>query len=229
VEIIDSKIDPKINKEWKNLLGDEFKKDYFFSLKQFLIEEKMSYKVYPAGSKIFNAFDLTPPSILKVVIIGQDPYHGEAQAHGLCFSVPDGINPPPSLVNIFKELSDDIGVKTPLKGDLTKWALQGVLLLNTTLTVRAHSPLSHKNKGWETFTDSVISAISSNLKGVVFMLWGRHAYSKHTIIDTTKHYILTAPHPSPLSAWNGFFGCKHFSKTNEILRSLNKEPIDWSL
>lgn len=220
-------IDPKIEPSWKSVLIDEFNKPYFVALKEFLVEEKKKYVVYPAGANIFNAFACTPFDQVKVVIIGQDPYHGPGQAHGLSFSVPEGIQKPPSLVNIFKELHDDIGKPIPESGNLEAWAKQGVLLLNATLTVRANQAGSHQKHGWEQFTDSVISTLSKQKTGLVFLLWGRFAQDKATLIDASKHFILKAAHPSPLSAYNGFFGCKHFSKANEILLSQGKTPIAW--
>ncbi len=223
------KIKPVIEESWKTILEDQFNSDYFLGLKKFLIEEKKKHKVYPPGSLMFSAFDLTPFDIVKVVIIGQDPYHGTGQAHGLCFSVPKGIKNPPSLNNIFKELNDDLGIKPSEDGNLENWAKQGVLLLNATLSVRANQAGSHQNKGWETFTNSVISTISEKKTGLVFILWGNYAKAKEILIDTTKHYILKAAHPSPFSAYSGFFGCKHFSKTNEILRDLGLQEIDWRI
>ncbi|HDP75905.1 MAG TPA: uracil-DNA glycosylase [Bacteroidales bacterium] len=220
---------PQIEDTWKNVLMDEFQKDYFIKLKEFLIEEKKKYMVYPPGSQIFEAFNHTPFNKVKVVILGQDPYHGPGQAHGLCFSVPNGIPAPPSLQNIFKEINSDLGLPIPNHGNLEKWAKQGVLLLNATLTVRANQAGSHQNKGWETFTDAAIKALSDHHKGLVFILWGNYAQAKTRIIDTNKHFVLTAPHPSPLSASRGFYGCNHFSKTNRLLSSIGKEPIDWSL
>lgn len=222
-------IEPKIEASWKNLLAEEFQKPYFIQLKYFLLEEKSKYAVFPPGDKIFNAFDLTPFDKVKVVILGQDPYHGRGQAHGLCFSVNPGIAFPPSLVNIFKELKSDLGIMPPASGELSAWAKQGVLLLNTVLTVRESTPESHKNKGWEQFTDYVIKEISDKKEHVVFILWGNNAKAKTQIIDSSKHCILTAAHPSPLSATRGFFGCSHFSKTNEYLKSKNIEPINWRL
>ncbi|MCQ2959704.1 MAG: uracil-DNA glycosylase [Bacteroidales bacterium] len=220
-------MDPKIEESWKKVLLDEFNKPYFQTLKNFLVEEKKKYTVYPAGSNIFNAFAYTPFDNVKVVIIGQDPYHGPGQAHGLSFSVPEGIQKPPSLQNIFKEIHEDLGKDIPESGNLERWAKQGVLLLNATLTVRANQAGSHQKQGWEQFTDSVIKHISEQKSGIVFLLWGRFAQNKDVLIDSSKHYILKAAHPSPLSAYNGFFGCKHFSKTNEILISQGKEPIQW--
>jgi uracil-DNA glycosylase len=207
---------------------DEFNSDYFYGLKKFLLSEKQNFTIYPPGKMIFSAFNMTPLDQVRVVIIGQDPYHGKGQAHGLCFSVPDGIAKPPSLVNIFKELENDLGIKTPVHGNLEKWARQGVLLLNATLTVRANKAGSHQNKGWEEFTDAVIQKLSAQRSGLIFLLWGNYAIDKQNIIDPIKHYILKAPHPSPFSANRGFFGCGHFSKTNEILRQLKEPEIDWS-
>lgn len=224
-----SPINPQIEESWKLVLSDEFNAPYFSDLKDFLIIEKSKYVVYPPGKFIFNAFKHTPFDKVKVVIIGQDPYHGKGQAHGLCFSVPSGIAQPPSLVNIFKELHQDLELPIPRHGNLEKWADRGVLLLNATLTVRANQAGSHQNKGWETFTDSVIRKISEFRTGIVFLLWGRYAQAKETLIDTGKHYVLKAAHPSPFSAFNGFFGCRHFSKTNDILVHNGLEPIDWSL
>ena len=198
---------------------------YFKSLQSFLTEERKIATVYPPENNVFQAFELTPFDELKVVILGQDPYHGENQAHGLCFSVPEGVPQPPSLVNIFKEIQTDINIQRPQSGNLERWAKQGVFLLNTTLTVQAGKPLSHKNKGWEIFTDEVIKQISREKTGVIFLLWGKHAQSKESLIDSGKHYILKAAHPSPLSAYNGFFGCKHFSKTNLILLESGKKEI----
>lgn len=185
--------------------------------------------IYPPGSLIFNAFDKTPFHKVKVVILGQDPYHGPKQAMGLSFSVPDGIPPPPSLVNIYKELNKDVGMTIPLTGNLTKWAEQGVLLLNAVLTVRANDPASHSKIGWMEFTNAVIKKISDEKKGVVFLLWGKFAQEKQVLIDETKHYVLKAAHPSPFSAFNGFFGCKHFSKTNELLMNQGLDPINWAI
>jgi len=222
-------VNPKLQEGWKELLKDEFSAPYFIALKQFLVEEKKKHVVYPPGHLIFNALNLVPPDQVKAVIIGQDPYHGPGQAHGLCFSVPEGIKPPPSLVNIFKELQSDLGIPFPSHGNLTSWAQQGVLLLNAVLTVRAHEPRSHAGKGWEKFTDAVIRNLSAHREGIVFMLWGNDARTKEPLIDTGKHYVLRAAHPSPYSASNGFFGCKHFSKTNEILRSHGIPEINWQL
>ena len=222
-------IDPKIEPSWKNVLIDEFNKPYFVALKEFLVEEKKKYVVYPAGANIFNAFACTPFNKVKVVIIGQDPYHGPGQAHGLSFSVPEGIQKPPSLVNIFKELQSDIGKPIPESGNLESWARQGVLLLNATLTVRANQAGSHQKHGWEQFTDSVIRTLSDQKSGLVFLLWGRFAQDKAGLIDASKHHILKAAHPSPLSAYNGFFGCRHFSKANAFLTAHGLTPIDWQI
>ncbi|MBE0655822.1 MAG: uracil-DNA glycosylase, partial [Bacteroidales bacterium] len=211
-------MDPQIHNSWKEILLDEFNKPYFAKLKNFLVEEKAKYRVYPPGPLIFNAFNITPFNTVKVVIIGQDPYHGPGQAHGLCFSVPAGIKPPPSLVNIFKEIGDDLGLPYPNHGNLEYWAMQGVLLLNATLTVRANQAGSHQGKGWEEFTNSVIHKISEQKEKVVFLLWGKFAQNKASLIDKSKHHILEAPHPSPLSAYAGFFGCGHFSKANQLLQ-----------
>lgn len=223
-------MDVKIEAGWKELLKEEFGKPYFEELVRFLKTEKeQGKKIYPPGALIFNAFDKTPFANLKVVILGQDPYHGPGQAHGLCFSVPDGVPPPPSLVNIYKELNADIGMPIPKTGNLTKWAEQGVLLLNAVLTVRANEPASHAKCGWMNFTDAVIRKISDKKKGIVFLLWGRFAQDKQMLLDTTKHFVLKAAHPSPFSADKGFFGCRHFSKTNELLRQQNLTAIDWNL
>jgi uracil-DNA glycosylase len=224
-----SMINPQIEESWKVALKDEFQKDYFIKLKEFLIEEKTKNIIYPPGPYIFNAFNTTPYSAVKVVLLGQDPYHGPGQAHGLCFSVPDRIPKPPSLINIFKEIQTDLGIPFPKGGNLENWAKQGVLLLNATLTVRAHQAGSHQKKGWEQFTDAAITSLSANCSGIVFLLWGAYAQAKVSIIDQSKHYILTAPHPSPLSVTRGFFGCKHFSKTNELLRMQGKSEINWSI
>lgn len=220
-------INPQIEASWKEVLADEFGSDYFMSLKEFLLEEKAKHLIYPPGHLIFNAFNSTPFNMVKVVILGQDPYHGKGQAHGLCFSVPSGMTQPPSLINIFKELQSDLGIPVPVSGNLEKWTKQGVLLLNATLTVRANQAGSHQGKGWETFTDAVIKKISDSRSGIVFLLWGKFAQAKEALIDAKKHYILMAAHPSPFSAFNGFFGCRHFSKTNEILVRHGLEPVDW--
>jgi len=223
------KIDPKIDKSWKTILKDEFSKDYFYTLKKFLIEEQKQYKVFPKNKDIFTAYNTTKFEDVKVVIIGQDPYHGDNQAHGLAFSVLDGTKFPPSLINIFKELSDDIGCKTPTTGNLIEWSKQGVFLINTVLTVRAHNASSHKDMGWEYFTDATISAINKHLQNIVFILWGKPAQMKEKLIDNSKHLILKAPHPSPLSSYRGFFGSKPFSSTNSYLKAHNKKEISWCL
>jgi uracil-DNA glycosylase len=220
---------PKINEEWFNALEPEFSKPYFSELKSFLVEEKSKYQIFPPGNRIFAAFDYTPFSKVKVVILGQDPYHGPGQAHGLCFSVPDGVAKPPSLVNIFKELHSDCSIPVPQSGNLEKWASQGVLLLNATLTVRANQAGSHQNHGWEKFTDEVIRQLSNQCLGLVFILWGSYAQAKELLIDKSKHHVLKAVHPSPLSVYRGFFGCKHFSIANQLLIQGNKKPIDWNL
>jgi len=221
----------KIHPSWKEILKDEFKKDYFLQLATFLKTEKAQGKViYPPGPLIFNAFNQTPFDKVRVVIIGQDPYHGEGQAHGLSFSVPTGIKPPPSLNNIFKEIQKDIGLKMPEGlGNLTHWAEQGVLLLNASLTVRKGEPSSHAKFGWMEFTNAIIEKISDHKKGVVFILWGRFAHEKQSLINEKKHFILKAAHPSPFSADKGFFGSNHFSKTNQILAKEGYAPIDWKL
>jgi uracil-DNA glycosylase len=220
-------VNPVIEESWKRELADQFAAPYFEELKQFLIAEKQQFPVYPPGPLIFNAFDLTPFDKVKVVILGQDPYHEPGQAHGLCFSVLPGTKFPPSLMNIFQELQSDLGVPVPPTGNLEGWARQGVLLLNATLTVRAHQAGSHQRHGWETFTDAAISRLSEKRSGIVFLLWGSYAQAKAQLIDATKHHILTAPHPSPLSAYRGFFGCRHFSQTNQILVQNGQEPIHW--
>jgi uracil-DNA glycosylase len=217
----------KIDPSWLEILRDEFQKPYFAHLKSFLEEERTKARIFPPGSRIFAAFNYTPFDKVKVVIIGQDPYHGFGQANGLCFSVADGIRKPPSLVNIFKEIEDDLGIPVPESGNLEKWAQQGVLLLNATLTVREAAAGSHQGKGWEQFTDTVIKTVSDKKEGVVFLLWGNYAKAKEALIDGSRHKVLSAPHPSPL-ARGGFFGCKHFSRTNEILKAEGKEPINWS-
>ncbi len=216
-----------INNDWDSFFKIEENKDYYKHLKNFLIEEYKKYKVYPPKEMIFNAFKITPVKRVKVVILGQDCYHGEGQAMGLAFSVPNNIKIPPSLKNIYKELSDDIGKDIPKTGDLTEWAEQGVLLLNTCLTVREHCPNSHSGKGWEILTDNVIKLLNEDDKPKVFILWGRNARNKKNLITNKNHLILESAHPSPLSAYNGFFGCKHFSKTNEFLKQNNIEPIKW--
>ncbi len=224
-------MDVQIHPSWKAVLKDEFSKTYFQQIVTFLKTEKAQGKtIYPPGPLIFNAFNQTPFDKVRVVIIGQDPYHGAGQAHGLSFSVNAGIKPPPSLVNIFKEIESDIGVQMPMQyGNLTKWAEQGVLLLNAALSVRAGEPFSHAKYGWADFTDAVIQKISDEKKGVVFLLWGKFAQEKQALIDESKHYVLKAAHPSPFSADKGFFGSKHFSKTNQLLMRDGQEPIDWKL
>jgi len=220
-------MDVKIEASWKRELEAEFQKPYFTALNDFIKNEYSTKSIYPPGSKIFHAFDSCPFDRVKVVILGQDPYHGPGQAHGLCFSVNEGVPMPPSLVNIFKELKSDLGKEIPPNGNLSRWAGQGVLLLNATLTVQAHKAGSHQNRGWETFTDTVVSLLSAKREGLVFLLWGSYAIKKGSIIDQTRHFVLTAPHPSPLSAHRGFFGSRHFSKTNELLQKRGLEPIDW--
>ena len=219
----------KINPSWYEVLKPQFEAPYFSELKSFLIAERQQYTCYPKGANIFAAFDHTPFDKVKVVIIGQDPYHEPGQAMGLCFSVPDGIAVPPSLVNIIKEINSDLGTNIPLTcGNLTGWADQGALLLNATLTVRAHQAGSHQRHGWEQFTDAAISELSARRSGIVFLLWGSYAIAKAQLIDRSKHHVLTAPHPSPLSAYRGFFGCRHFSTTNTILANQGQQPIDWT-
>jgi uracil-DNA glycosylase len=217
-----------IEPSWKEVLKDEFEKPYFKDLTAFVKEEYASASVYPHPKSIFNAFTLTPFDQVKVVILGQDPYHGPKQAHGLSFSVTEGVRNPPSLQNMFKEIESDLGVKPDVvNGDLTRWATQGVLLLNATLTVRAHTPGSHQKKGWEEFTDAVIKALSDGREHLVFILWGNYAKAKGAHIDRTKHLVIESAHPSPFSAYNGFFGSKPFSKANEYLESYDKIPVDW--
>ena len=218
-----------INNEWDEILKTEFEKEYFKSLMKFLENEYLTSRIYPKKDDIFNSMRNTSYSDVKAVIIGQDPYHGENQAHGMAFSVKEGVAIPPSLVNIFKEIKDDLGFEIPKSGYLMAWAKEGVLLLNTVLTVRAGEANSHKNKGWETFTDSIISHLNRREKPIVFLLWGAPAHKKQKLITNTNHFILTAPHPSPLSSYRGFFGCKHFSKTNELLSSIGEKPINWKL
>ncbi|MDX1941344.1 MAG: uracil-DNA glycosylase [Saprospiraceae bacterium] len=214
---------------WKRVLHAEFEKEYFTSIKSFLKKEKDAGKtIYPPGPLIFNAFNQTPFDKVKVVILGQDPYHGKGQAHGLCFSVPTGITPPPSLVNIYKEINNDLGFAIPKHGNLEKWTHQGVFLLNAMLTVERNKPQSHQKIGWQNFTDTVIHKLSEQREHLVFMLWGNFARKKNTLIDGSKHLILEAPHPSPL-AGGGFFGCKHFSKANNYLKDNGQKPIDWKL
>lgn len=220
-------MDVQIEQSWKEILAPEFEKDYFIRLTNFVRQEYKTTTVYPPGNLIFNAFNLCPFQEVKVVIIGQDPYHGEHQAHGLCFSVNDGIQFPPSLKNIFKEIENDLGIGIPLSGNLTRWAQQGVLMLNATLTVRAHQAGSHQRKGWEEFTDAAIRALAEKREHLVFILWGAYAQKKGAFIDRQKHLVLTSVHPSPLSAHNGFFGNKHFSRTNEYLMEHGEAPIQW--
>lgn len=220
----------QLDPEWKAALAEEFEKPYMKELRSFLEQEAIKgKKIYPLGSDIFNAFNHTPLSKVKVVVLGQDPYHGPGQAHGLCFSVQPGVRPPPSLQNIFKEMKEDLGLPIPPQGDLTPWADQGVLLLNTVLTVEEGQAASHRNKGWEKFTDRVIQVLSARENPIIFLLWGKFAHDKASMIRVPPHKILKAPHPSPLSAYTGYFGSKPFSKTNEILRSLGNSAIDWSL
>lgn len=220
-------VDVRIAEDWKEILSEEFSKPYFEELVAFVKQEYASGLVYPAGRNIFRAFDKCPFDRLKVVIIGQDPYHGEGQANGLCFSVNEGVPFPPSLQNILKEVFDDVGKPVPASGELDRWAEQGVLLLNSVLTVRAQSAASHAGRGWEQFTDAVVRAIAERKQGVAYMLWGNYAQRKGAIADPTKNLILKAVHPSPLSAYRGFFGCRHFSATNAYLVSQGKEPIEW--
>ena len=221
-------MDVKIEQSWKSALSHEFDKDYFKNLTDFVRGEYLSGKtIYPAAKNIFNAFNLCPLDQVKVVIIGQDPYHEPGQAHGLCFSVESGVDLPPSLINIYKEIESDIGHKSITNGDLSAWAKQGVLLLNATLTVRAHVAASHVGHGWETFTDAVIKTVAQNRKNVVYMLWGSYAQRKAEIVDKNENLVLTSAHPSPLSAYRGFFGNHHFSRANEYLVQHNQKPIDW--
>jgi uracil-DNA glycosylase len=223
-------MDVKIEESWKEVLKEEFSKDYFLQIVTFIKTEMAGGKIiYPPGPLIFNAFEKTPFHKVKVVLLGQDPYHNPGQAHGLSFSVPDGVPKPPSLINIFKELQQDLGIPPPVNGNLEKWACQGVLLLNASLTVRKNEPSSHSRIGWIEFTDAVIKKISDEKKGVVFLLWGRFAQDKQSLVDETKHHVLKAAHPSPFSADKGFFGCRHFSKTNEFLMQEGLAPIDWKL
>ena len=217
----------QIEESWKRQLQPEFEKDYFVRLADFVRDEYKATQIFPPGKLIFNAFNLCPFDKAKVVIIGQDPYHGPGQAHGLCFSVNDGIPFPPSLKNIFKEIQDDLGIPVPESGNLTRWANQGVLLLNATLTVRAHQAGSHQRKGWEEFTDAAIRALAGQREHLVFILWGAYAQKKGAFIDRNKHLVLASAHPSPLSAYNGFFGNRHFSRANEYLVSHGKEPVCW--
>lgn len=218
-----------IGNEWDNLIGEEFNKDYFQTLCKKLTEEYKKYNIFPAKENIFNALKYTPYNDVKVVLLGQDPYHGAGQAHGLAFSVQKGIQKPPSLINIFKELYSDLGITPPNHGCLTDWAKQGILLLNTTLTVREGEANSHKNFGWITFTDKIIEVLNRREDPVIFLLWGKNAADKLPLITESRHYVLMAAHPSPLSASRGFLGCRHFSKVNEILKRIGKEPINWEI
>jgi uracil-DNA glycosylase len=220
-------MDVKIDQTWKSKLHEEFEKEYFIKLAGFVKEEYRINIIYPSGSLIFNAFNLCPFQNVKAVIIGQDPYHGPGQAHGLCFSVREGVDFPPSLVNIFKEIESDLGLKKPINGNLERWAAQGVLLLNATLTVRAHQAGSHQKRGWEQFTDSVIRKLNNEKQNIVFFLWGAYAQKKGESIDRSKHLVLESVHPSPLSAMSGFFGNKHFSRCNEYLTEHGVAPINW--
>lgn len=219
----------KISNDWLNYIGGEFNKEYYLKLREFLIIEYNSGLVFPRAVDIFNAFHYTPYKDVKAVILGQDPYHNIGQANGLSFSVMEGVRKPPSLVNIFKELNDDLGLPIPESGNLIKWAKQGVMLLNTVLTVRAHQTHSHRGQGWEIFTDAVIRVLNEKEEPIVFLLWGRPAQEKAILINNPKHFILKASHPSPLSAHRGFFGCRHFSKTNNILRLVGREEINWEI
>ena len=218
-----------IQNDWLAPLSPEFKKPYYAELYKKVREEYSTRQIFPPADEIFTAFELTPLSEVKVVIIGQDPYHGDGQAHGLCFSVKPEIETPPSLVNIYKELNSDLGCSIPNNGYLTKWAKQGVLMLNTVLTVRAHQANSHRGIGWETFTDAAIRILNEQDRPIVYLLWGKPAQMKKSMLNNPKHLILEAPHPSPLSAYRGFFGCQHFSKTNEYLKENGLEPIDWQI
>lgn len=218
----------KIEESWKTMLHEQFNMPYFVELKKFIKQEAALHKIFPPGPQIFSAFDYTPFENVRVVIIGQDPYHGEGQANGLCFSVSPGVKPPPSLVNIFKELKSDLNIPIPAHGNLEKWARQGVFLLNATLTVQQSMAGSHQGKGWELFTDAVIKTLSEHKSGLIFLLWGRFAQAKEILIDGKRHHILKSAHPSPFSATK-FFGCKHFSETNRILESEGFKPIDWNI
>jgi uracil-DNA glycosylase len=222
-------VNPQIHESWMEKLKSEFGADYFAQLKEFLLAEKKQYRIFPPGSQIFNAFNFTPFDAVKVVILGQDPYHGPGQAHGLSFSVPPGIKQPPSLQNIFKEIHNDLGLPIPREGNLENWARQGVLLLNATLTVRASQAGSHQNKGWELFTNAAIKKLSDEKENLVFLLWGNYAIAKQSLIDGARHCVLTSPHPSPFSVHRGFFGNRHFSKTNQYLKEKGKAAIDWRL
>lgn len=218
-----------IGNDWDTLLGEEFKKEYFQNLRQSLAEEYKEHTIYPAKENIFNALKYTPYADVKVLLLGQDPYHGAGQAHGLAFSVQKGIQKPPSLVNMFKELNSDLGITAPSHGCLSDWAKQGVMLLNTVLTVREGEPNSHKKLGWTTFTDQIITLLNRREEPVIFLLWGRNAAEKLPLITESRHYVLSCAHPSPLSASRGFFGCKHYSKVNQILTNMGKEPINWQI
>lgn len=220
-------MDVKIEESWKKQLSEEFNKDYFVKLTEFVRNEYKTKQIFPPAKLIFNAFDHTPFDKVKVIILGQDPYHNDSQAHGLSFSVPDGIPIPPSLVNIFKEINKDLGIEISRSGNLTRWANQGVLLLNATLTVQAHMAGSHQKKGWESFTDAAIHKLAEQRENLVFILWGAYAQKKAAFIDPSKHLVLRSVHPSPLSAHNGFFGNNHFSETNKYLISKGIEPILW--
>jgi len=223
-------MDVQIEESWKKVLQQEFSQPYFLQIISFLRAEKKAGKIiYPPGPLIFNAFNTTPFDKVKIVLLGQDPYHGPGQAHGLSFSVPNGIAQPPSLINIFKELHNDIGIIIPPNGNLTHWAQQGVLLLNASLTVRANEPMSHAKIGWAQFTDAVIKKVSEQKNNIVFLLWGKFAQEKQMLIDDSKHLILKAAHPSPFSADRGFFGCRHFSKANDYLKKYEIDPVDWNL
>ena len=219
----------RIEESWKEVLKHEFEKNYILELKKFLLLEKKKYDIFPRGSDIFKAFNLTPFHQVKVVILGQDPYHGKGQANRLSFSVPNQTKQPPSLINIFNEIESDLKINNQRKGDLTAWALQGVLLLNSTLTVRANQAGSHQNKGWERLTDKVISLLSEKKDGIIFLLWGKFAQNKSQLIDQTKHHILQTSHPSPLAAYRGFLGSKHFSKCNDLLKSQKLTEINWQI
>lgn len=220
-------MDVKIEQSWKEQLKDEFRKDYFMQLTDFVRQEYQQRQIFPPGRDIFNAFEHCPFEKVKVVILGQDPYHEPGQAHGLCFSVKDGTPPPPSLVNIYKEIETDLGKPIPKGGDLTRWADQGILLLNATLTVRAHQAGSHQNKGWETFTDAVIHRLAEQRQHIVYILWGSYAQRKGAFINTSTNLVLKSAHPSPLSSYRGFFGSKHFSKTNDYLLATGQTPVEW--
>lgn len=222
--------DIKLHSSWRECLGGEFAQPYMAELKRFLLAERERGKrIFPKGANWFRALDLTPPEEVRVVILGQDPYHGPGQAHGLCFSVPRDVQPPPSLVNIYKELESDLGIKTARHGFLEHWAKQGVLLLNSVLTVEMGRAASHRDRGWERFTDAIIQKVNARPEPVVFMLWGSYAQKKAAVVDDSRHLVLKAPHPSPLSAHNGFFGCRHFSKANAFLQAKGVRPVDWAL